>query len=311
MEQTGTPTSSSKSVGKRQKSEQLKQWAAFLTLGCFAWGTSYLWIKIALEEIGPFMLVALRVTFGTIVIWLLVFLFRIPLPRSRTAIGSGALLGLTNMAIPFILISWGQTHISSGLAGILTATTPLFTIVIAHLLLADEQITLRKLIGLVVGFGGIVLLFSRDLGTLGFSRNIWAQLAVVGATLSYSVSAVYTKRKLSDQHPITITAISLTVAMVLMWILIPIVEESVTWPQLPLTWAAAAWLGIIGTALAYPLLYFLFHAWGATRTTLVTYVTPIVAVTLGVVILGEMVEWELVLGGLLIIVGVGIINWRR
>ncbi len=86
MDQTGSPTSPSKSVGEWKKSEHLKQWAAFLTLGCFAWGTSYLWIKIALEEIGPFMLVALRVTFGTIVIWLLVILLRIPLPRSRTAI---------------------------------------------------------------------------------------------------------------------------------------------------------------------------------------------------------------------------------
>lgn len=310
MDQTGTSTSPSKSVGGWQKSKHLKQWAAFLTLGCFAWGTSYLWIKIALEEIGPFMLVALRVTFGTSVIWLLVILFRIPLPRSRIAIRSGVLLGLTNMAIPFILISWGQTHISSGLAGILTSTTPLFTIVIAHLLLADEQITLPKLMGLVVGFGGIVLLFSRDLRSLGPSRNIWAQLAVVGATLSYAVSGVYTKRKLGDQHPIAIAAISLTAAMVLMWILMPIVEEPVTWPQLPLTWAAAAWLGIIGTSLAYPLLYFLIQTWGPTRTTLVSYVIPIVAVTLGIVLLGEMVEWELVLGGLLVLAGVRLVNWR-
>ena len=292
-------------------SKQLRHWAAFLTLGCFAWGTSYLWIKIGLAEIKPFMLVALRVTFGTLGIWILVIVFNIPLPRSRIAIGSGALLGLTNMAIPFILISWSETYIDSGLAGILTATTPLFTIVIAHLYLGNDKITPPKLAGILIGFAGVVLLFSRDLNPHRLSGNIWAQLAVIGACFSYAVSGVYTKRKLGDQHPITMSAISLTMTMLLMWILTPIVEGSLTWPQRPLTWAATAWLGVIGTALAYPLLYFLIHTWGPTRTVLVSYVIPFVAVTLGVILLGEMLDFKLVLGGLLVVVGVGIVNWKR
>lgn len=284
---------------------------AFLTLGCFAWGTSFMWIKVAVEEIGPFMLVALRLTFGTFASWFLVIVFRIPPPRSLRVIGSAVVLAFTNMAIPFTLISWGETHIASGLAGVLNATTPLFAIVIAHLFLGDDQVSLPKLAGMLMGFAGIVMLFSRDIGLDGLEGTTWAQLAIIGASLGYALSGVYHKLHLGDQHPIAITAVSLTAAMLLMWVLTIIVESPLIWPRRPITWTAAAWLGVVGTALAYPLLYFLIHAWGPTRTALVTYVIPIVAVTLGVILLGEMLDSKLVLGGLLVIGGISIVNWRQ
>ena len=112
--------------------------------------------------------------------------------------------------------------------------------------------TLPGLTGILIRCGGIVLLFSRDLGPHRLSGNIWAQLEVIGACLSYAVSGVYTKRKLGDQHPIATSAISLSMTMLLMWVLTPVVEGSLIWPRRPLTWAAAAWLGLIGTASGLP-----------------------------------------------------------
>lgn len=292
-------------------SKPLEEWAAFLTLGCVAWGTSFLWIKIGLQEVGPFMLVAMRLTFGTLGIWVILILFKVPMPRSRTEISAGALLGLCNTAIPFTLIAWGETKITSGLTGILNATTPLLTIVIAHLFLSDQRIMPSKLLGLMFGFAGIVLLFSHDIVLYGLSGNIWAQIAIICASISYAVSAVYTRRVLGGQHPITLAAISLTGAMVMMWVLTSLIDGALTWPKSPIVWVAATWLGLIGTALAYPLLFYLIRTWGPTRTMTVTYLIPIVAVTLGIVFLAETLNLYLILGGMLVITGVAITNSRQ
>ena len=142
-----------------QRKNHSKQWAAFLTLGGFCWGTSYFWIKIAVAEIGPLTLVALRVTLAAVAIWAWVLIRKIPLPVSRRGFGRMILLGITNVVIPFVLIAWGETRIDSGLTGLLTATMPLFTTLISHRFIANDPITVPKTIGVVLGFSGIGILF--------------------------------------------------------------------------------------------------------------------------------------------------------
>ncbi|HJN40894.1 MAG: DMT family transporter [Anaerolineales bacterium] len=293
-----------------QRTTGFKQWVAFFTLGGFCWGTSYFWIKIAVAEIGPFTLVALRVTLATVAIWAWVLVQKIPLSAPTKEIGLMALLGITNLALPFTLISWGETRIDSGLTGLLTATMPLFTTLIAHCFIANDRITVPKTIGVVLGFSGVGILFIRDLGPGEISFNLWGQAAVIGAALCYASSTVYNRRFLQGQHPIAITAFALPFAAATMWLLAPLVEAPFTLPRLPLTWIATAWLALIGTALAYPLVFFLVHTWGPTRTSLVAYVIPVTALTLGVIVLQEVFDWRLALGGLLIIMGIATVNWR-
>ena len=293
-----------------QRTNDFKQWVAFLLLGGFCWGTSYFWIKIAVAEIGPLTLVALRVTLAAAAVWVWVLTRKIPLPTSAKEIGMMTVLGISNVALPFTLISWAETRVDTGLTGLLTATMPLFTTLIAHFFIVSDRITVPKTIGVVLGFSGAGVLFTRNIGPGEISFNLWGQAAVIGGALCYASSAVYNRRFLHSHHALAITAFALSSAAATMWLVAPLVETPFTLPRLPLTWIAIVWLALIGTALAYPLVFFLIHTWGATRTSLVAYVIPVTSVALGVIVLHEVLDWRLALGGLLIIMGIATVNWR-
>src|SRR5262245_36753659 len=139
----------------------MREWLAFIAAGLF-WGTSFLWIKIALEEVGPVTLVAFRLLFGVIGLAVVMKIASKKFPCDLTTLKNLFIMSLLNPCVPFMLISWGETRIDSSLASILNGTVPLFTIVIAHLFLQDEKISLSKVLGLVVGFLGVVILVSRD-----------------------------------------------------------------------------------------------------------------------------------------------------
>jgi drug/metabolite transporter (DMT)-like permease len=290
---------------------RFKEWGAFLFLGGFAWGTSFLWIKIGVEELTPFTLVFYRLVFGVAAIWVLLWFQRSKIDIPRMKLGRMALLGLMNTAIPFTLITWSETRIDSGLAGILNGTAPLFTIVIAHLFLHDEKIQVSKVIGLIIGFFGLITLLSRDIDAVGLKGNLWGQLATLLAAIFYAGSSVFVRRSLKDQHPILIATVTLTSAFIYLAILTPFVEKPLSMPHLSITWIAVAWLGIIGTALSYQLYFYLIQTWGPTRSILVTYVFPVVAVILGIIFLGEELHWKLIVGGSLIIGGIAAVNYQR
>ena len=293
-----------------RRSQDLKLWGVFLLLGGFCWGTSYFWIKIAVSEIGPLTLVALRVTLAGIVIWAWVLARKIPFHASAKQISRMALMGITNTALPFTLISWGETRIDSGLTGLLTATMPFFTILIAHFWITNDRITTPKTMGVILGFSGVSLLLTRDIGLSEISFNLWGQAAVIGGALCYASSAVYNRRVLHKQHPLVITAYTLATAAASMWLLAPLLEAPLTLPQTPISWTATVWLALIGTALAYPLMFFLINTWGPTRASLVSYVIPVTAVVLGVTLLNESLDWRLAWGGILIVMGIASTNWR-
>ena len=189
-----------------------REWAVFVFLGVLAWGTSFLWIKIALRELGPLSVVMYRMAFGVLGAWLITAALKKPLPLTRRQVLTLLLLGVVNTAVPVALITWAETRIDSGLAGMLNGTMPLFTILFAHFILPEDRFTLPKVAGLAAGFLGLLILMLRDIGPAELTGSIWGQLAVVLAAIFYAGSSVYVRLKLKGQHPVHTAAVSLTSA---------------------------------------------------------------------------------------------------
>jgi len=283
-----------------------KDWLAFVALS-LAWGSSFFWIKIAIEEMGPITLVAWRVLFGILGLLVVVGIRRPEWPKRRELWFALLLLGLTNTAVPFVLISWAEVHIDSAVASILNGSLPLFTTVIAHFALTDDRLNRQRIIGLLVGFLGIVVLVQRDLGA-GLDFNIVAQGAMILAVIFYAISAVYARRNTKEVNPIIHALVPLFSADILLWAIAPSVESPLVLPSLPLTWLAIVWLGVIGSCIAYLLYFYLLHSVGPTRASMVTYTFPLVGVTLGVGFLNERLDYSLVLGAALVIASLLIVN---
>ena len=288
---------------------QPKHWAVFIALGAI-WSASFLWIKIALVEVGPLTLVAFRVLFGLLTGLAVALLLRIPLPRERSTWRIFAVLGIFNVAIPFFLITWGEQSIDSAVAAILNATVPLFTVLLAHFFLSDDRITLPKISGLLIGFAGVVLLLSKDLGG-GTQSSVFGQAAVILASFSYAGSYIYARRSTAQVPGQIRGMLPLFSASAIMWLIAPLAESPLVIPRLPITWIALLWLGVLGTGLAMIMQYYLVHEIGPTRATLVTYIFPLGGVLLGVIFLHEQLSWQLAAGAILIISSIAVVNWKK
>jgi len=286
-----------------------REWGLFVTLGLI-WGSSFLWIKIAVAEIGPFALVSWRLLFGLAGLALVVLVRRPEFPRDRRLLGALALLGITNTALPFVLISWGEVTIDSAVASILNGTVPLFAMIIAHFSLHDDRMTVPRVVGLVTGFVGVVVLMARDIGPQGVLHGVVGQVAVLVAALLYAGSSVFARRTLRGVSPTVQAFLPLISAEAFVWGGALLTESPRLVPQQGSTWLALAWLGILGSCVAYLLYFNLLQSVGPTRATVVTYVFPVVGVILGVLFLKETVDAHLVGGALLIVAGIAAVNWN-
>ena len=255
------------------------------------------------------MLVAFRALFGLLFGVVVIFIQRVQWPRTFKSWFPLLLLGLTNVAIPFFLISWGEQSIDSAVASILDATVPLFTILIAHYLLQDDKITLPKVLGLLIGFAGVVVLMSKDLMSASTS-SLLGQAAVILASAFYAGSSVYVRKTTEDTPGIVRSAGPLISATAIMWLATFLFERPVEMPQLGITWVALLWLGVFGSGLAFVMAFYLIHEIGPTRTTMVTYLFPLGGVILGVTFLNEQLTWQLVTGAILIIASLAVANWE-
>ena len=301
----------------------------FLTLAVI-WGSSFLWITVALEDgLPPMTIVAWRALAASILL-VLVLLYRGGrLPLTWNLWKRMFVLGATNMVIPMTLISWGQQFIPSGMASILNAMVPLFTIVLAAIALSDEHITPAKLSGLGVGFVGVVVLASPNLSAAGVDDDAAAavagMLAVAGAGIFYAIASVYVRRRItgmpiveqpdgSTRAPLPVEiALGTTATALLMITALSVLFERpdgglLIVPQTLGSWVGVVWLGALGTGIAYLIFYRLIARWGATRTTLVTYVIPLVAIVVGYIFLGERLRPVELFGAALIIGGVILVN---
>lgn len=289
-----------------------KVWGAFGLLG-LSWGASFLFIKIALNDLPPFMLVAMRLAIGLAGLLLFMGLSHTRFPRDGRTLAKLGVLGIFNPALPFLLITWGQQFTTSGIGGILNGTVPLFSMLFAHLVLDSERFTPRRFLGLMIGFLGVVLIFAQDLlGAGGLSTGgleaIHGQLAMVAAAIAYGATAVYIRRSLQDVSPVVVSAGSQVAALLVVGVSTLLVEGASIGHLGLASIGSVLWLGLMGTALAYILNVYIIREWGATRATTVTYLIPVVAFVLGVIVLKEPVTWNAVSGGLLILSAIAIVN---
>jgi drug/metabolite transporter (DMT)-like permease len=282
-----------------------KHWFVFILLGAI-WSSSFMWIKFALQEVGPLTLVSYRVLFGLLFGIVVILIQGTPLPRDFKTWLPLLLVGLTNVAIPFFLISWGEKSIDSAVASILDATVPLFTILIAHYLLHDDKMTVPKVVGLLTGLAGVVVLMSKDIGAS--PSSLLGQAAVVVASMFYAGSAVYVRKTTEDTAGIFRSAGPLVSASVIMWLATFIFERPIVVPHIAITWIALLFMGILGSGLAFVMVYYLIHEIGPTRTTMVTYLFPLGGVILGVIFLHEQLTWQLITGAVLIIASLVVAN---
>lgn len=274
------------------------------------WGSSFLWIKLALEEIGPFAVVGWRTLFGFLGLVVILRLRGVAVPRDPVTLGKFAVMGTLNVALPWLLITWAETRVDSGLAAVLNGTMPLFTTVLAHFALHDDKITTGRALGLMVGFVGVVVLVGDDIDLSNFlAGDLIAELALILAVLLYAISVTFQRRYLRGQNPVLQSMLSLGVGGSIVWILTPVFQPYQI-PSLPLTWTAVLWLGLLGSCIAFIMSYGLLNAWGPTRSSLVTYVFPVVGLLLGALFLHETLTWRLAIGALLVIAGIVFVNAR-
>jgi len=289
-----------------------KDWLRFWILGLI-WGTSFLWIKIAVSDISPFVLVAFRTLFGALGLVVIMW-SRKTYPKSwkeiRPWLGVFAVVGLINVALPFVLISWSEQYISSGIAAILDSAVPLFSMLIAPLVLRDDPMSLAKTVGLLIGFVGVVILFSPGLGQ-GINQGLVGEGVMLVATLCYAAGSIYARLKARGLAPQWQAFLQLGTASVMVWLFTGVAERPIVLPRLPITWLALLWLGLLGSCVAYILFFGLMNTIGPTRTTMVTYIPPLVGVLLGALFLGEHLSWQAILGGLLILSGIAVVNMNK
>jgi drug/metabolite transporter (DMT)-like permease len=278
-------------------------WIAFALL-CGAWGSSYLFIRIGVEEITPLALVAVRLLIGSLTILAIVAVRRQSLQVSRRQLGIITVAGTINTAAPFLLISWGETSTPSGLASILNSTTPIFALLLAGAILHDEPITAARLVGVLVGFAGVLVLLGRDLSGGVHWSGVAGQGAIIAAAICYAIGAVFVRRTLLGVPAMTIATYGLLVATAEVVALSVVFSPPPLLSMSPKAWLAVVWLGMVGSGLAYTFAYFVLEHWGASRYTLVTYVLPVMGLTLGAIFLGEVIDWHILAGSVLVIGGI-------
>lgn len=282
-------------------------WLIFFALG-FIWGSSYLFIKLAVDDFGTFTLVAFRLVVGALLLWTVVRLAGQTLPRERRTYGHLFVMAIVNITIPFLLITWAEQSVESSLAAILTSPVPLFAIVLSSLFLYDEPMRVNGVVGLVVGFIGVIIITSR--GLTGEGSSVAGEIALLGAAFSYACGAVYSRRNVRGLAPMIPAVFQVTFAALITGTMALVLEHPWTARPDPQAIFSILWLGILGSGLAYLFVFRLFAHWGATRTTLVAYLIPPVGIALGYLVLQEPVDARLILGTTFVIAGVGLVNSR-
>jgi drug/metabolite transporter (DMT)-like permease len=283
-------------------------WAKLLLLGAI-WGGSFFFARIAVSEMHPLTLVLFRVAIAAAALHLYLAVrgpsFRLALPLA----GSFLILGLINNVLPFSLIFAGQKEMGAGLASVLNATTPFWTILIANAFTADEKLSLNKVAGVLLGIAGVAVMVGPGI-VASLGGPVWAKFAMVGASLSYAVTLVFARRFKAVPPAIVATG-QLTASTIIM---LPVV---LLWngpagllAASPPVWAAVLALALVSTAFAYILYFGVLGSAGATNASLVTLIVPVSAILLGFVFLGERLELFEVAGMLLIGLGLVTIDGR-
>lgn len=286
------------------------EWLFLITLSIL-WGGSFFFVGVAVRALPPFTIVTLRVVFAALVLLAIVRAMGLKMPSDRKLWAAFVGMGILNNVIPFSLIVWGQTYIASSLASILNATTPLFTVIVAHFLTTDEKMNPWRLIGVLIGFFGVVLMIGPD-ALRGLDANVMAQIAVLAAALAYAFAGVYGRRFRSMGVAPLVTATGQVTASSLLLIPLALAVDrpwTLSMPS-PEVWGALIGLAVFSTAVAYILYFRILATAGATNVLLVTFLIPVSAILLGTVFLREHLALEHFVGMGLIGLGLAAIDGR-
>lgn len=287
-----------------------REWAMLLLLA-LVWGGSFFFNGVAVRELPSFTLVWLRVAVAAVCLWGVLRAAGLRMPRGGAVWAAFFGMGLLNNVLPFMLIVWGQHRIASGLASILNATTPLFTVLVAHALTDDEKLTPLKAGGVAVGFAGAAVMIGPD-ALRGLGGNTLAQLACLAGALSYAFAGIFGRRfRRMGVAPLATAAGQVTASTVLLLPLMLLADQpwTLAMPHAA-TWAAVLGVGTLSTALAYVLYFRILATAGATNLLLVTFLIPVSAILLGVLVLGEVLRVGQVAGMALVGVGLAFIDGR-
>lgn len=280
------------------------------------WGGSFFFTGVAVKELPPLTIVVCRVALAAITLLVVLRIMGLKMPTSRRVWVAFFGMGFLNNAVPFSLIVWGQVHLASGVASILIATTPLFTVLVAHWLTVDEKITVPRFIGVISGIIGVSIMIGEEaflsLGANIVGANTVAQLSMLGAAMSYAFAGIYGRRfRAMGVTPIAtatgqVTASSILLLPIMLW-----VDQPWTLPMPSLSVVGALiGIAILSTALAYILYFKILATAGALNLLLVTFLVPVSAITLGVLVLGEVLLLKHIMGIACIAVGLAAIDGR-
>jgi drug/metabolite transporter (DMT)-like permease len=286
------------------------EWSMLIALSVL-WGGSFFFVGVAVRALPPFTLVAARVALAALVLHVVVVATGQRMPADRRIWAAFFGMGLINNLVPFCLLVWSQTHIASGLASILNATTPVFTVIVAHFLTSDEKLSGNRLVGVAAGFAGVVLMIG-PAALDGFGTSVLAQLAALGAACSYAFAGIFGRRfrRLGVAPLVTATG-QVTASTIMLLPIALLVDQPWTLPAPgPDVLAAVAGLAVLSTALGYILYFRILATAGATNLLLVTFLIPVSAILLGVTVLGERLEARQLMGMGAIAIGLAAIDGR-
>ncbi len=275
------------------------------------WGGSFFFVGVAVQELPTFTVVVARVALAAVLLWLFMRARGLNMPSDPRVWAAFFGMGLLNNAIPFTLIVWGQSHIASGVASILNATTPLFTVVLAHFLTADERLTAGKVVGVLLGVVGVAAMIGGE-AVSALGDDVLAQIAILGAALSYGFAVIFGRRfKRLGVSPVATATGQVTASSILLLPVMLVVETP--W-ALPMpgwgTWLSLVALAALSTSFAYLLYFKILEMAGATNLSLVTLLVPVSAIALGILFLDEVLLTRHMVGMALIGAGLIVLDGR-
>lgn len=278
---------------------------------CLIWGSTWAFIKLGLRDLPPLTFAGIRFVIAVGLLVCIASFRRAKLPRDRAEWRMLAVTGVLQFALNYGLIFWGEKYISSGLAALLQATIPLFGLLIAHLYLPAEPLTLARMCGVVLGLAGVCVIFSDQL-SLGDVWAVWGSAAIVAGAFAAAYSNVLVKARGAKVDLSVMVAVQMCCGLVPLLIFAFIKEGN----PLALRWTLTAivsivYLALVGSVMAFMLYYWLVRNMDVTNTQLIALVTPVAAVLIGVIFLDERLNWRIVVGGLGIFTGICIIILRR
>lgn len=278
---------------------------------CGIWGSTWLFIKIGLNDLPPLSFAAIRFVIAASILWVIVFLRHLIVPRSARDLLLLAGTGVLGFTVNYGLIFWGEQYISSGLAAVLQSTIPAFGLLFAHLHLPAERMTPAKVFGVVLGVIGVGVIFSNQLNLAG-PRALAGSVAIVISAAGAAYSNVLIKAHGTKIEPTIIAAMQMSFG------LIPILLIGLIWEGNPLNfrWTRMAlvsllYLAIVGSVIAFILYYWLVQHMDVTKSMLIALVTPVTAVILGMIVLREQLDWRTLVGGMMVLSGIALVVIRR